>query len=114
MAWEQRGNQTYYYRSVRVNGRVVKEYAGGGLMGVLGEECDDERREQRAFERERDRAERERWAGLEGQTDELGRLVEALAGTALALAGYRRHDRGEWRKRRVRGENGGGSIGPSD
>ena len=25
MAWEERGNQRYYYRSRRVNGRVVKE-----------------------------------------------------------------------------------------
>ena len=105
MAWERRGNRDYYYRSVRVGGRVVKEYAGGGLMGLLGAESDEEQREQRAVERERERAERERWVALEGAADELALLTDALAGVALVLAGYRKHARGEWRRRRVRGDD---------
>lgn len=111
MAWEQRGSQTYFYRSVRVGGRVAKEYAGGGLMGLLAAEDDEDRRQSRAATRARERAERERWAALEAPADELGELTDALAGVALASAGYRRHDRGEWRRRRVRGEDG---VGPAD
>ena len=114
MAWEQRGNQTYYYRSVRVGGRVVKEYAGGGLMGLLGAELDEDQREQRAVERERERAERERWAALEAPADELAMLTDALAGVALALAGYRKHARGEWRRQRVRGDHGDEQASQAD
>lgn len=114
MAWEQRGNRTYYYRSVRVGGRVVKEYAGGGLMGLMGAEFEEDRREQRAMEQRRVRAERERWSDLERSADELNELADALAGVALALAGYRRHDRGEWRKRRVRGDDRDHPTGRAD
>ena len=35
MAWEQRGTQTYYYRSVRRNGGVTKEYLGTGPLTAL-------------------------------------------------------------------------------
>ncbi len=114
MAWETRGNGTYYYRSVRVGGRVVKEYAGGGLMGLLGAEFDEERREERAARCEHERAERERWDTLEAPADELDELTDALAGVALALAGYRRHDRGEWRRRRVRLNDGDGAVDRAD
>ena len=35
MAWEQRGPQTYYYRSVRRNGHVMKDYVGTGPLAAL-------------------------------------------------------------------------------
>ena len=37
---------------------------------------------------------------LERPTAELEDLADQLAATALLLAGYHRHDRGEWRRRR--------------
>jgi hypothetical protein len=33
MAWEKRGSKTYFYRSVRWNGRVQKVYYGAGPAG---------------------------------------------------------------------------------
>ena len=114
MAWEQRGNRDYYYRSVRVGGRVVKEYGGGGLMGHLAAEFEEERREERAARREYERGERERWAALEAPADELAMLTDALAGVALALVGYRKHARGEWRRRRVRGDDRDEQAGKAD
>src|SRR3712207_8716842 len=54
--------------------------------------------------RSRERAERERWAALEAPADEQDTLTDVLATVALATAGYRRHARGEWRRRRGRGE----------
>jgi len=100
MAWEQRGSRTYYYRSVRSGTRVTKEYAGGGLMGSLGADFDAEQREQRAHERARREKEQAQWAALEQPARELDDLAESLASAALLSAGYRRHDRGEWRRRR--------------
>jgi hypothetical protein len=100
MAWEQRGNRAYYYRSVRSGTRVTKEYAGGGLMGELAAEFEAERREQRDCERAQAERERQGWAALEQPTRELDDLVDLLMGPRLAVEGYHRHDRGEWRRRR--------------
>jgi hypothetical protein len=100
MAWEQRGDRLYYYRSVRSGSRVTKEYAGGGLMGVLAEDFEAEQREQRTYEHDRRRRERTRWAELEKPARELDDLAELLIVVSLTLAGYHRHDRGEWRRRR--------------
>lgn len=100
MAWEQRGNRTYYYRSVRVGRQVVKEYAGGGLMGSLGADFDADQRERRQRERTRSKRERTQWADLERQAGELDKLSDLLLSVSLLDAGFHRHDRGEWRRRR--------------
>jgi hypothetical protein len=100
MAWEQRGNRVYYYRSVRSGTRVTKEYAGSGFMGALAAEFDDEQREQRAYERERRARERAAWAALEQPARGVDDLADMLTAAALLAAGYHRHDRGEWRRRR--------------
>jgi hypothetical protein len=101
MAWEQRGNRSYYYRSVRSGTRVTKEYAGGGLMGALGEQFDAEQREQRAHERARFKKERARCAALEQPTRELDEIADTVTAAILESAGFRRHDRGDWRRRRA-------------
>ena len=100
MAWEQRGNRSYYYRSVRSGPRVIKEYAGTGLAGMLAEEFDAEQREQRACEQERRERACARWADLEQSARELEDLSDLLTAASLTVAGFHRHDRGEWRKRR--------------
>ena len=100
MAWEQRGDRAYYYRSVRAGGRVVKEYAGGGLAGVLAAEFEAERREQRDHERAGIEREREKCTALEQPTRELDDLADLLMSATLLTAGYHRHDRGAWRRRR--------------
>jgi hypothetical protein len=104
MSWQTRTSSAngYYYRSIRVGGRVRTQYFGGGLTGECAAAMDQlaklERLEGR--ERLRDHLERERRADAA-----LGRLGEAarlLAHAALLAAGYHQHDRGEWRMKRVR------------
>ena len=114
MGWETRRGRDYYYRSEREGGRVVKRYLGGGLHGMQAAELAAEEREERAAKRERERAERERWTTLEAPADELALLTDALATVALAVAGYRRHARGEWRRRRGRGDDGDDQAGRAD
>jgi hypothetical protein len=101
MAWEsrQRGGR-YYVRSVRRDGRVAKEYVGAGLVGELAATLDAaDRREREAKRRER-REEQARHEALEEQVKGVCEAAELWARIALLAAGYHRHERGEWRKRR--------------
>jgi hypothetical protein len=102
MAWDTRRGHRYYYRSVRRGGRVVKEYLGTGRVAELSARLDDLTRERRAIERQDRAAERARCEVLEAQTLELIQLTDALVAATLTVAGYHRHDRGAWRRRRDR------------
>lgn len=99
MAWERRGDRTYYYRSRTIGGRVVKEYIGGGLTGTLAEREDAMRRRNRDAERAALEADRDACTAAALAHDELSRVADALTTAALIAAGYHRHDRGQWRKR---------------
>lgn len=101
MGWEtrERGGR-YYTRSRKVGGRVVREYVGGGPAGELAAAEDAAARGRRAEEAAALRTIEERDAAALDVLAELGALLEGLAAALLVGAGYRRHKRGEWRKRR--------------
>ncbi|MBA3471844.1 MAG: hypothetical protein H0T57_01215 [Rubrobacter sp.] len=102
MGWEKRERGGLYYtRSKKIDGRVMREYVGGGSLGKLAAEADALERRRREEEAEAQRAEQELLEGLEAPVRKLCEITEALAHTALLAAGYHRHNRGEWRKRRV-------------
>lgn len=106
MGWETRnGRGAYYTHTRRVGRRFVREYHGaaGSPMAQLAAAEDAlhrEAREQAARDR---RDERERDAEAELPLEVLAAVGQALLGTTLLAAGYHRHDRGEWRRRRARG-----------
>ena len=102
MAWEQRGNRSYYYHSSRRGGRVVKEYFGTGRVADLRAQLDGLTLERRAIKRQDRLAERGRCDALEARILELIQLTDALVAATLTVAGYHRHDRGAWRRRRDR------------
>jgi hypothetical protein len=97
MPWE-RG---YYYSARKVRGRVVREYFGRGEIAELMAEWDalhgEERRQAAAASRTR-MAELD---DLEAAVATADRALEVAAHAALMAAGYRRHKRGEWRKKRA-------------
>lgn len=103
MALETRGSggRTYYYRKRKVDGRVVSEYVGSGLLATLEASRMAQERRERATVAAAERAERERMRAAEADLDALCSLADAVAITALLDAGYHRHHRGEWRKRRA-------------
>lgn len=105
MAWETRGNRTYYYRSRKIGGRVVKEYLGAGPMAVRLAAQDTAERERRHEHGERARADARRLADLAAHDDAFSRATEALMAAALMAAGYRQHARGAWRKQRDGGSS---------
>jgi hypothetical protein len=101
MAWEERKRgTTYYTRSQKVDGRVVRQYVGTGWVGELAAAEDALHREARELAAAEQRTERERLAELDAPLEVLDAKVEALYRAAMVLAGYRQHDRGQWRKQR--------------
>ena len=101
MAWEQRQRGgSYYTRSKRVNGGVVREYVGGGVIGRLAAAEDAIRRAERLASVEAVRSARARVEALDARCDRMHAAVEALAHDRLRAAGYHRPHRGEWRRRR--------------
>jgi hypothetical protein len=93
MPWD-RG---YYNSAWKVDGRVVRAYWDGGLAGEIGALADEDDRAERAAARSASRA---RMAELDDLEAEVAAADRALELAALAAAGYRRHKRGEWRKKR--------------
>ena len=102
MAWERRERgERYYTRSRRAEGRVVREYVGGGALGEFAARSDTEERERREAEAARGRAEVKRLEELAAPVVQLYEVAEALARAHLIATGWHRH-KGEWRRRRER------------
>jgi hypothetical protein len=97
--WRERGGP-YYTRSRKEDGRVVREYVGGGALGKIAALEDEYARMRRQEEAAIWKEERESLEKLAAPVEELCEAAEVLARAALLAAGYRRHNRGEWRKRR--------------
>ena len=101
MGWEQRERGTRYYtRSKRVNGRVTKEYIGSGPIAELMALRDEAERRHREEEARAWKEESEGFERLDRTAGDLFELAELLTRAALVAAGYRQHNRGEWRKPR--------------
>jgi hypothetical protein len=101
VGWE-RGR--YYTRSKKVNGRVIREYLGTGRVGQLASELDAAQRERRRLDAVALKCDMDRLAALDADMRALDKQADLVARAALLAAGFHRHNRGEWRRRRERGE----------
>lgn len=100
MGWETRARGgSYYTRSRRIEGRVVREYVGCGRKGELAAMADAQRRAEREADRAAIRAERERVRAIDAELAGLHRTVDQLTRGALLAAGFERYKR-QWRYRR--------------
>jgi hypothetical protein len=98
VAWEARGGGRYYYKVSRDGGRIRRLYLGNGPVAELAaRDAELRRAERRARARSQARLE-----AAEAASRELVELADLLARAALVAAGYHRHDRGAWRRRRER------------
>ena len=102
MGWESRKgtSKTYFTRSKRDDGRIVREYFGNGPLGQKAAKEWEESRQLRQEERDRDAANMLVWQAAECATEEYCHFVELVLQATMAENGYHYH-RGEWRKRRV-------------
>ena len=101
MGWEKRKRGSLYYtRSKKVGGRVVREYIGGGILGHIAALQDAQERRGREEEAALQKEERVRLEALIDPVDQLCEVTEILYRATLLAAGFRRHQRGEWRRKR--------------
>ena len=100
MAWETRkGRGSYYTRSRRVNGRVVREYVGTGEAGELAAHLDAEARAKREAEREALRTEQSRARRVSDALAGLEALAREAIADTLHAEGFHQH-KGQWRRKR--------------
>jgi len=99
MAWERAGR--YYTRSKKLNGRVHREYIGGGLVGELAAAADAQRRVERAIAAAEWQEEKARLAALDALLNALEAQTRLIADAALRAAGFHPH-KSQWRRKRGR------------
>jgi hypothetical protein len=103
MAWERRKRGGLYYtRSRKIAGRVVREYVGGGVIGVTAATLDTERRVETEQKARTWIEQRSRLQSAQEASDGFFTAVELLAHSTFLNAGFYLHHRGQWRKRRGR------------
>ena len=100
MGWQRRGGNSYFYFTRRVGKRFRCDYIGGGDVGDVAAGLIFLAREERREARARRRAARDREKAVLRDLQRLADITNLLARAALLLAGFRRHDRGAWRRRR--------------
>jgi hypothetical protein len=100
MGWVRRGSKSYYYRSRRVQGRVVGEYIGPGPLGQLAADLVQLRRAQRQANREAVGLAHLRWQEVDSSMGAMDQVGDLLTRAVLVAAGFHQHERGPWRKRR--------------
>ena len=91
MAWERRRNQRFYYRSVKVGGKVKKVYFGKGPEAELAAMAAEQRQRERTERAAARRVQREHHQQVEAALDKLSSELEHLITGELAAAGCREH-----------------------
>jgi hypothetical protein len=101
MSWDKKkrgGGRGYFYKSVRVDGRAVKQYLGTGAEALEAARLVEGRRAARAAVRQ----EEIRLSPADLLLDELEEWLGVLLRAHLILGGFYEHH-GEWRRRGRRG-----------
>jgi hypothetical protein len=99
MAWKWRGGgeRTYFYHSLRREGRVKKIYFGAGPTGRLAAEVDALRGAERQAEADARKAQKGRLDAAVTLTRDPSAGCELLAAATLLAAGYHRPSSHNWR-----------------
>ena len=105
MGWERRRNgRLYYYRTHRIDRRVLKEYVGTGPAAVATAQADAECRAARARNRQAEQQRRDAYELAHGWLRVLRTEAQSILAEAMTASGFHRHDRGIWRKKREQAE----------
>ncbi len=99
MAWEARGNNTYYYRKKRLAGKVMSQYVGRGPMAQEIALMDAAARKERYNKVMNIRQQIEEFGSFDRQVSQVSLLVNQAVAGFLIITGFHKH-RGQWRRRR--------------
>ena len=103
MGLGERGNRLYYYEKRRIAGRVFSRYIGGGLLAELAAETSAtarQERDQRRWEQNQARYEQKQ---IDRQLAQAETTLATILRIAMRSAGFHQH-KGQWRKKRRRGQ----------
>jgi hypothetical protein len=99
MGWEQRGNQSYYYRKTRRGRRVISEYIGAGEGAQLIYLMDESEREEARINQNAWKKTKSENQAIDLEIDRLNRKIMTLVKATILVSGYHIH-KGQWRKLR--------------
>jgi len=99
----QRGS-VYYYRARKIGGRVVKAYEGAGQAAIEAARLAEQERAACQAGQTAHRLALAAFDAEETMLEDLCQRTERLVQATLLGAGFRRHDRGHWRRRRERND----------
>ena len=91
-----------YYRPTRVNGRPRNEYVGGGPVAAAIAAQVAAARDARELDRVQVELDKAAAHAIDEAVRKVDMLADRLVALAMAAAGFHRHNRGDWRKRRGR------------
>ncbi len=95
MAWK----NGFYYRNRRQGNKVVSEYVGGGYVGMLMEQLDQDARQKAEIKRKAWATIKDREKALDKMVDDISDAVDDYVTALMLVSGYHLHKR-QWRKQR--------------
>ncbi len=99
VAWERRGNNSYYYRKERDGSRVKSTYVGRGEMAHMIAGFESNSAELEKLLRARKSIEDQELERVEVAIDRAVELVQLFTEATLLTAGFHTHRR-QWRRKR--------------
>ncbi len=100
MAYEKRGNSTYYYKKEREGKRVVSKYYGKGELASLIAQMDEIEAGSKDYKRFEEQQCREKAEKFEKEIAEIENAFNELITAHLLINGYHQTGSREWRKKR--------------
>lgn len=100
MAYEKRGNGSYYYKKEREGNRVVSTYYGKGEVADLISQLDEIEADEKNYERFQEQKRRAKAERFEKELIEIEAAFKDLVAAHLIINGYHQSDSREWRKKR--------------
>ena len=99
MGWEQRGNNSYYYRKEREGARVRSVYVGKGEIAHMIAQIQSSSPLIERFARSMKSPDEIKFEKAEAALDQASDLIELITEASLLAAGFHTHHR-QWRRKR--------------
>ena len=99
MGWEQRGNNSYYYKKQREGSRVKSVYVGRGEIAHMVAQLQSSSPLLESFARTMKSPQQVQQEKAEAALEQASDLIELITQATLLTAGFHTHKR-QWRRKR--------------